>query len=226
MQRPRTTRRPRLMTPDGDILMRPLARLAPLAAALALAAAAHAGTPGQPAPDFTVNDAAGKPVKLSDFRGKFVVLEWTNPECPFVRKHYDSANMQGLQKQYAREGRRVAVDQLDQPQPRASSRPGRRWPSGWASRAARRRPCSSTTPAPPDAPTPRAPRRTCSSSIPPGKVVYAGAIDDKRSRESRRCQDREELRARRARRVARGQAGHASRARRPTAAASSTSGGA
>jgi len=75
-------------------------RLAPLAAALAFAVSAHAAAPGAIAPDFTVNDTAGKPVKLSDYRGKHVVLEWTNPECPFVRKHYDSANMQGLQKQY------------------------------------------------------------------------------------------------------------------------------
>ena len=75
-------------------------RLATAAVAAILAGAAFAATPGQPAPDFTVNDASGKPVKLSEFRGKHVVLEWTNPECPFVRKHYDSANMQGLQKQY------------------------------------------------------------------------------------------------------------------------------
>jgi hypothetical protein len=59
-----------------------------------------AAAPGLPAPDFAVADTNGKPVKLSDYRGKFVVLEWTNPECPFVRKHYDSQNMQGLQKEW------------------------------------------------------------------------------------------------------------------------------
>ncbi len=53
------------------------------------------------APDFTLSDSNGKPVRLSDYRGKYVVLEWTNPECPFVRKHYDSGNMQGLQKEWA-----------------------------------------------------------------------------------------------------------------------------
>ena len=74
------------------------ARLA-LAGLLLAAATAHAApTIGQPAPDFTVPDTAGKPVKLSEFRGKFVVLEWTNPGCPFVAKHYDSGNMQSLQK--------------------------------------------------------------------------------------------------------------------------------
>src|SRR5512139_1427596 len=72
-----------------------------LAAALATSVALAAVLPGQQAPDFTENDTSGKPVKLSDFRGKWVVLEWTNPECPFVRKHYDSVNMQRLQKEAA-----------------------------------------------------------------------------------------------------------------------------
>jgi peroxiredoxin len=53
---------------------------------------------GEAAPDFQVAGADGKPHSLSDYRGKFVVLEWTNDECPFVRKHYSSGNMQSLQK--------------------------------------------------------------------------------------------------------------------------------
>ncbi|WP_291022890.1 thioredoxin family protein [Hydrogenophaga sp.] len=53
---------------------------------------------GQPAPDFSVRDANGQEVKLSQFRGKHVVLEWMNPGCPFVRKHYDSGNMAAVQK--------------------------------------------------------------------------------------------------------------------------------
>lgn len=71
-----------------------------LATALALAAAGAqaAATVGQPAPDFTLKDASGKTVRLSDFKGKTVVLEWTNPGCPFVRKHYDSGNMPATQK--------------------------------------------------------------------------------------------------------------------------------
>jgi len=68
--------------------------------ALATAFPALAVAPGATAPDFTIADTAGKPVKLADYRGKFVVLEWTNPECPFVRKHYTSNNMQGLQKEW------------------------------------------------------------------------------------------------------------------------------
>lgn len=53
---------------------------------------------GQPAPDFALPDTSGKPVRLSDFKGKTVVLEWTNPGCPFVRKHYESGNMGATQK--------------------------------------------------------------------------------------------------------------------------------
>lgn len=61
---------------------------------------AGAATVGAPAPDFQLKDATGKLVKLADFKGKHVVLEWTNPGCPFVVKHYGSQNMQGLQKEY------------------------------------------------------------------------------------------------------------------------------
>lgn len=53
---------------------------------------------GEPAPGFTLTDIEGKEHSLSDFAGKYVVLEWVNLECPFVRKHYDSKNMQALQK--------------------------------------------------------------------------------------------------------------------------------
>ena len=63
-----------------------------------LAATAHAvPAVGQAAPDFQLRDAAGKTVKLSDYRGKHVVLEWTNPGCPYVKKHYNSGNMAATQ---------------------------------------------------------------------------------------------------------------------------------
>ncbi|MEX1111310.1 MAG: thioredoxin family protein [Chthoniobacterales bacterium] len=55
---------------------------------------------GQPAPEFTLTDSNGQSHNLSDFKGKFVVLEWLNHGCPFVQKHYDGGNMQGLQKEY------------------------------------------------------------------------------------------------------------------------------
>ena len=63
-----------------------------------------AGVIGRPAPGFTLQDASGRPVSLSDFRGRTVVLEWNNPECPFSRKHYDSGNMQRTQAAAARQG--------------------------------------------------------------------------------------------------------------------------
>ncbi len=73
--------------------------LAPLIVGTTLLAGAQAATVGQPAPDFTLQDVNGKTVRLSDFRGRHVVLEWTNPGCPFVQKHYDSGNMPTLQKE-------------------------------------------------------------------------------------------------------------------------------
>ncbi len=73
-----------------------VALLAVVAGAPALAQGAAVG---QPAPAFELTDTAGKPVRLSDFKGRHVVLEWTNPGCPFVAKHYGSQNMQALQKE-------------------------------------------------------------------------------------------------------------------------------
>ncbi|MGE0726145.1 MAG: peroxiredoxin family protein, partial [Alphaproteobacteria bacterium] len=56
---------------------------------------------GTAAPDFTGVDSNGKTVRLSDLRGKVVVLEWTNHDCPYVRKHYNACNMQALQREAA-----------------------------------------------------------------------------------------------------------------------------
>jgi hypothetical protein len=60
--------------------------------------------PGQPAPAFTVTDVAGKSHSLADYRGKVVVLEWLNPGCPFVVRHYRSGNMQSTQAMAAADG--------------------------------------------------------------------------------------------------------------------------
>ena len=68
------------------------------------AAAAAPATVGQTAPAFTATDTSGKPVALADFKGKYVVLEWTNPGCPFVQKHYDSGNMPATQKEAIAKG--------------------------------------------------------------------------------------------------------------------------
>jgi peroxiredoxin len=59
---------------------------------------------GEKAPDFSVADSNGKTHKLSDFKGKWVVLEWHNQGCPYVRKHYNSGNMQKLQKEWTAKG--------------------------------------------------------------------------------------------------------------------------
>ena len=76
--------------------------VAPLALSLTRPAFA-AATVGQAAPDFSATDTGGKTRQLSDYQGKLVVLEWTNPGCPFVQKHY-SGNMQSLQKEFAAKG--------------------------------------------------------------------------------------------------------------------------
>lgn len=59
---------------------------------------------GAPAPAFSLTDSNGKTVSLADFKGKTVVLEWSNHECPYVRKHYGGNNMQALQKKWTGQG--------------------------------------------------------------------------------------------------------------------------
>lgn len=72
------------------------------AAALAAVSASAADEPkiGAAAPAFQSVDSNGKPVALTDFKGKTIVLEWTNDGCPFVKKHYGAQNMQALQKKW------------------------------------------------------------------------------------------------------------------------------
>lgn len=73
------------------------------ATAIAAPAAAEPAL-GQPAPAFSALDASGQTRSLSDFRGKTVVLEWTNEGCPYVQKHYNAGAMQKLQHQAAKDG--------------------------------------------------------------------------------------------------------------------------
>ena len=63
-----------------------------------------AAKPGLAAPAFSAPGISGRTVSLSDYAGKIVILEWTNDGCPFVGKHYDSGNMQALQRKYTGEG--------------------------------------------------------------------------------------------------------------------------
>jgi peroxiredoxin len=72
-----------------------------------IAAVAYAFDPppvGSAAPDFSLTDAKGTAHSLSQYKGKYVVLEWFNPECPFVKKHYGGGNMQKLQDEYTGRG--------------------------------------------------------------------------------------------------------------------------
>ena len=60
--------------------------------------------PGSAAPDFTAQDTNGRTHTLSQYKGKYVVLEWHNRECPFTRKHYESGNMQRIQREWTAKG--------------------------------------------------------------------------------------------------------------------------
>jgi peroxiredoxin len=73
---------------------------------LIAASAFAAGSPavGTSAPEFSLSDAKGKTHALTEYKGKYVVLEWFNPECPFVKKHYGSGNMQKLQQEFTDKG--------------------------------------------------------------------------------------------------------------------------
>jgi len=150
-------------------------------AALALAShAAFAASAGQAAPDFSVTDSTGKAVHLSDYKGKFVVLEWTNPECPFVRKHYDSANMQTLQKEWgAKDVVWLSVNSTSRSS--FEYKTGAQMNSWMQSQGAAQKAVLIDG----DSATGRqyAAKTTPHMFVvdPKGQIVYAGAIDDKRS---------------------------------------------
>ena len=144
------------------------------ASGLALAAASV----GQPAPAFTAVDASGKTVSLADFKGKTVVLEWVNPGCPFVQKHYNSANMQGTQKEATAKG--VVWLAVNSTAPDASDYKA---PAAMAQWMQSQKAAASATLMDADGKVGRAygARTTPHMYIinPQGKLVYAGAIDSK-----------------------------------------------
>ena len=147
---------------------------------LILAFAAGAVCAGMPAPDFTLADTSGKAVKLSDFRGKYVVLEWTNPECPFVRKHSNSGNMQGLQKEWgARDVVWLTVNSTNSSSYEYKS-PQQMGEWMQAKDAAPRAALVDATSA-----TGRAYGAKTTPHMfvvgPDGKLIYSGAVDDRRS---------------------------------------------
>jgi hypothetical protein len=75
-----------------------------LSSVLIFTIVALAVKPGDPAPGFMAVDSNGKQQKLSDYKGKYVVLEWHNQGCPYTKKHYESGNMQRLQKEWTGKG--------------------------------------------------------------------------------------------------------------------------
>jgi peroxiredoxin len=145
--------------------------------ALAAGGAFAAAAVGQPAPAFTAVDTAGKTVSLADFKGKTVVLEWVNPGCPFVQKHY-SGNMQGTQKDAAAKGVVwLAVNST------STDAGDYKKPAEMAAWMAEHRAAASATLMDADGKIGRAygARTTPHMYVidPAGKVVYAGAIDSK-----------------------------------------------
>jgi hypothetical protein len=150
-------------------------------AAFAIASIAQAAAPvGKPAPDIELADTSGKPVKLADFRGRYVVLEWLNPGCPFVQKHYTSGNMQSLARDYgAKNVAWLAVN---------STRPGHpdyMKPAELGAWVRAQNGAAQAVLMDPDGKVGRAydARVTPHMFIvdPAGIVIYNGAIDDKRS---------------------------------------------
>src|SRR6202012_1901285 len=103
-ERPST--RPNSSKRQGDFVMSFLntKRITVALAALALASTAFAVRPSDLAPDFKGTDSNGKTQTLSQYRGKYVVLEWANQGCPYEQKHYKSGNMEALQKEWTAKG--------------------------------------------------------------------------------------------------------------------------
>ena len=160
-------------------------RLFSLSLALA-AGAALAAVAGGPAPDFAITDTSGKSVKLSDYKGKFVVLEWTNPDCPFVQAQYGADAMQALQKEWgAKDVVWLTINSTNQGNSEyKSAAQMNAWikDRGAAPKAVLLDGTSATGRA-------YAAKTTPHMFVidPSGQIVYSGAIDDKRSaRESDR----------------------------------------
>ena len=141
---------------------------------------ASAAPAAAPAPAFSVTDSSGKVVRLADYRGRFVVLEWSNPECPFVQAQYGAEAMQALQKEAG--AKNVVWLTIN-----STNRGHREFRSGaqmdaWV-REQRAAPAAVLIDA--DSATGRAyaARTTPHMFVidPAGSIVYQGALDDRRS---------------------------------------------
>jgi peroxiredoxin len=150
-----------------------------IAVSLVPAIALATAVVGEPAPAFTVTDMHGKQVKLDELKGKTVVLEWHNFNCPFVKKHYNSGNMQGLQKKYGKEVVWLAVNSTNRGHQDFIEGPALTSKLQAVSAA----PANYLIDEPGAMGRAYGARTTPHMYIidPAGKLVYAGAIDDKRS---------------------------------------------
>lgn len=135
---------------------------------------------GAAAPDFTLTDVEGNSRSLAEFKGKYVVLEWTNHGCPFVVKHYESGNMQNLQTTYAAKG--VIWLSIN------SSAPGKEGnmpPSEWKKTLVEKGSAATATLLDPDGTVGKLYGAKTTPHMyvinPEGNLIYQGAIDSIRS---------------------------------------------
>lgn len=152
--------------------------LATMTLLLVGARAAEEAAIGAPAPGFALPNASGGTNGLADAKGKFVVLEWINLDCPFVRKHYNSGNMQKLQRDYTAKG--VVWYTV------CSSAPGKQGhltPAQWQVALAKEKAAPTALLLDADGKTGRLYGAKTTPHLfvidPAGKLVYRGAIDDK-----------------------------------------------
>lgn len=146
---------------------------------LASTAAFSAAEPGQMAPPLAAKDLSGKDVNLAQFKGKTVIVEWNNPNCPFVKKHYASGNMQALQKETDADAVWISVNSTS---PKHQDFMDAKALTAWLAEG-------KATPDHYVADTTGALGKAFGAKTTPhmfiidpaGKVVYNGAIDDKRS---------------------------------------------
>lgn len=152
------------------------------ASLLILVVPVFAGGPqiGKKAPSFSLTDIDGNTRSLEEFKGKHVVLEWTNPGCPFVKKHYDSGNMQALQKEWT--GKEVIWLSVCSS---AEGKQGHMTPAEWREWAEKEKASPTAVLLDPDGKVGKRYEAKTTPHMfvidPKGTLIYMGAIDDKPS---------------------------------------------
>lgn len=133
---------------------------------------------GEPAPLFELNDLDGKPVSLASFKGKYVVLEWANYDCPFVKKHYSTGNMQALQQKNIADGVIWLVINSS-----AAGKQGNYPPEKWKELAAERKSAPTAILLDADGKVGKLYMAKTTPEMfvidPEGRVLFMGAIDDR-----------------------------------------------